>query len=77
MLLLVVVVIYNYQKLIEVIIVHGNSYILNAAVTDINKLKHAKYFSLLLDESNDISNVKNLLIYCQFLNTEKSRDKFH
>ena len=48
---------------------------LNAVVeiTDTKKLQHAKYFSLLLDELNDISNVKNLLIYCQFLDTEKRK----
>ena len=48
---------------------------LNAVVeaTDVSKLQNAKFFSLLLDESNDVSNVKNLLVYCQFLNTEKKK----
>ena len=48
---------------------------LNAVVetTDIGKLQNAKFFSLLLDESNDISNVKNLLVYCQFLNPEEKK----
>ena len=48
---------------------------LNAVVeaTDISKLQNAKFFSLLLDESNDVSNVKNLLVYCQFLNTERKK----
>ena len=40
---------------------------------DMNKLKQARYFSLLLDESNDISNTKNLLIYCQYLDSMKKK----
>ena len=32
------------------------------------KLKQANFFSLLLDESNDISVTKNLMLYVQFLN---------
>ena len=34
---------------------------------DVAKLQKARYFSLLLDESNDISCAKNLMVYCQFL----------
>ena len=40
---------------------------------DMNKLKQARYFSLLLDESNDVSNTKNLLIYCQYLDSIKKK----
>ena len=40
---------------------------------DMNKLKQAWYFSLLLDESNDISNTKNLWIYCQYLDSMKKK----
>ena len=33
---------------------------------DVGNLQKARYFSLLLDKSNDITCVKNLMIYCQF-----------
>ena len=33
---------------------------------DVGNLQNARYFSLLLDESNDITCAKNLMIYCQF-----------
>lgn len=35
---------------------------------DILKLRDARFFSLLLDESNDISVTKNLMVYTQFVN---------
>jgi hypothetical protein len=43
---------------------------LNSVVenTDISKLKAANFFSLLIDESNDISVTKNLMMYVQFVN---------
>ena len=42
---------------------------LNAVVEtdDIQSLKQERYFSLLVDESNDVSNAKNLLVYCQYI----------
>ena len=42
---------------------------LNSVVenNDISKLKEASFFSLLLDESNDISVTKNLMVYVQFV----------
>jgi hypothetical protein len=46
---------------------------LNAVVEqdDILSLRNVRIYSLLVDESNDISTVKNLLIYFQFVNTQK------
>ena len=43
---------------------------LNSVVedNDVMKLKQANFFSLLLDESNDISVTKNLMLYVQFVN---------
>ena len=40
---------------------------------DVGKLQKARYFSLLLDESNDITCAKNLMIYCQFLDIDKKK----
>ena len=42
-------------------------YALNAVTEaeDVENLQKARYFSLLLDESNDITCAKNLMIYCQ------------
>ena len=40
---------------------------------DIQSLKQARYFSLLLDESNDVSNAKNLLVYCQYLDSVRKK----
>ncbi|XP_065892733.1 zinc finger protein 862-like [Dysidea avara] len=40
---------------------------------DVAKLQKARYFSLLLDESNDISCAKNLMVYCQFLDRENNK----
>ena len=38
---------------------------------DVRQLNNARFFSLLLDESNDISITKNLMVYVQFINYEK------
>ena len=38
--------------------------------SDLEKVRNASFFSLLVDESNDISVTKNLTIYVQFLNIE-------
>ena len=48
---------------------------LNAVVeeNDIQLMRNAKFYSLLVDESNDISTTKNLLIYCQFVNTKSGK----
>ena len=48
---------------------------LNAIVeeNDIQSLRNARFYSLLVDESNDISTTKNLLIYCQFVNTKSGK----
>ena len=45
---------------------------LNAVVEldDIQSLRNARFYSLLVDESNDISTTKNLLIYFQFVNAK-------
>ena len=45
---------------------------LNAVVEidDIRSLRNARFYSLLVDESNDISTTKNLLIYFQYVNTK-------
>ena len=40
---------------------------------DVGNLQKARYFSLLLDESNDITCAKNLMIYCQFLNAYRKK----
>ena len=40
---------------------------------DVAKLQKARCFSLLLDESNDISCAKNLMVYCQFLDRENNK----
>ena len=40
---------------------------------DVGNLQKARYFSLLLDESNDITCAKNLMIYCQFLNAFRKK----
>ena len=50
---------------------------LNAVVEtdDIQSLQQACYFSLLVEESNDVSNAKNLLIYCQYLLLDLVRKK--
>ena len=48
---------------------------LNAVVeeNDIQSLRNARFYSLLVDESNDLSITKNLLIYCQFVNTKSGK----
>ena len=48
-------------------------YSLNTVVKkeDVRQLNNACFFSLLLDESNDISITKNLMDYVQFINYEK------
>ena len=40
---------------------------------DIQSLQQACYFSLLVDKSNDVSNVKNLLLYCQYLDPVRKK----
>jgi len=40
---------------------------------DVGDLQSTRYFSLLLDESNDIACGKNLLIYCQFLDVDRKK----
>ena len=40
---------------------------------DVGDLQNARYFSLLLDESNDIVCGKNLLIYYQFLDVDRKK----
>ena len=51
----------------------GNMYILNDVVEtdDIQSLKQAHLFSLLLDTLNNVSNAENLLLYCQYLHPLK------
>ena len=48
---------------------------LNAVVEtdDIQSLQQACYFSLLMDESNNVSNAKNLLLYCQYLDPVRKK----
>ena len=41
---------------------------------DVGDLHTARYFSLILDEPNDIRYAKNLLVYCQFLDVNKKKD---
>ena len=43
------------------------------AVTEAQDVGKARYFSLLLDESDDITCAKNLMIYCQFLNAYRKK----
>jgi len=43
---------------------------------DVAKLQKARYFSVLLDETNDISCAKNLMLYCQFLDRENNKKDF-
>ena len=40
---------------------------------DVGNLQKARYFSLLLDESTEITCAKNLMIYCQFLNACRNK----
>ena len=40
---------------------------------DIQSIQHTCYFSLLVDESNDVCNAKNLLIYCQYLDPVRKK----